>query len=126
LKNNRRFATRYDHPQNSFLAFVLLGTSGSDQVCPRDLAELPALSTGASDAAVHFNLSVASGMIRNQRLKRFGEPRGEPLGSDALGSDAGALPYQEDFVGETLGIEKYIRSPAIRTTVSSRCHRSLG
>ena len=43
-------------------------------------------------------------MIGNQRLEHFGEPRGEPLGSDTLGSDAGALPYQENFVGETLGI----------------------
>src|SRR3984893_17706309 len=47
---------------------------------------------------------VGSGMIGNQRLEHFGEPRGEPLGSDTLGSDAGALPDQEDLVGETLGI----------------------
>jgi hypothetical protein len=67
-------------------------------------ANIPPLSTGASDAAVQFTLPIASGMIGNQRLEHFGEPRGEPLGSDTLGSDAGALPYQEDFVGETLGI----------------------
>ncbi len=66
--------------------------------------ELPALATGASDPAVQITLSVASGMIGDQRLEHFGEPRGEPLGSDTLGSDAGAFPYQEDFVGETLGI----------------------
>ena len=54
--------------------------------------------------AVQSTPSVASGMIGNQRLEHFGEPRRKPLGSDALGSDAGALPYQEDFVGETLGI----------------------
>jgi hypothetical protein len=66
-------------------------------------ANMTSLSTCTS-LALQFTPFVPSGMIGNQRFEHFGEPRGEPLGSDTLGSDAGALPYQEDFVGETLGV----------------------
>ena len=63
-----------------------------------------ARATAAPGPAEQFILFAASGMIGNQRLEHPGEPRGKPFGSDTLGGDAGALAYQENFVGETLGI----------------------
>jgi hypothetical protein len=45
-------------------------------------------------------------MIGDQRLDHSHEARGKSFRSDALGGDASALAYQEDFVGETLGIGK--------------------
>ena len=59
---------------------------------------------GCAWSAVQFILFAASGVFADQRLKHPREPRGKPFGSDTLGRDASALAYQENFVGETLGI----------------------
>ena len=50
-----------------------------------------ALPTAAHASAVQFTLLAASGMIGNQRLQHFGEPRGKSFRSDTLGGNAGAL-----------------------------------
>jgi hypothetical protein len=42
-------------------------------------------------SVVRFTLLAASGMIGNQRLQHFGEPRGKSFRSDTLGGNAGAL-----------------------------------
>ena len=67
-------------------------------------ANMTPLSMPRACLAVRSTPFAASGMIGNQRLEHFGEPRRKPLGSDALGSDAGALPDQENLIGETLRI----------------------
>jgi len=45
-------------------------------------------------------------MIGNQRLDHFSESRGKSFRSDTLGGNAGTLVYQEDFIGEALGIRQ--------------------
>jgi hypothetical protein len=49
-----------------------------------------ALQTAVRDSAL-FTLLVASGIIGDQRLEHYGEPRGKSFGPDALGGNAGAL-----------------------------------
>jgi hypothetical protein len=61
---------------------------------------------GCAWSAVQFILFAASGVFADQRLKHPREPRGKPFGSDNLGRDASALAYQENFVGDTLGIDE--------------------
>jgi hypothetical protein len=62
---------------------------------------LPAAAPGSPE---QFILFATWGVIGNQSLDHFSEPRGKPFGSDTLGRDASALAYQEDLVSETLGV----------------------